>query len=106
MEDLQCKGRLKQATSGSLKDIHHVPEITLPLPPPTPYLKRSYVDEKINQMNIINWHRNLSLSLLRSSLDGRFLVQRACETSYEQFPGAYPSCAQNYSASPSTNPLS
>ena len=39
--DLRCKEHVKQATSGSLEDIRHVPEITPPLPPPTPYLKRS-----------------------------------------------------------------
>ena len=36
-----AKGCMKQTTSGSLEDIRHVPEITLPLPPQTPYLKIS-----------------------------------------------------------------
>ena len=36
-----AKGHMKQTTSSSLEDIHHVPEFTPPLPPPTPYLKRS-----------------------------------------------------------------
>ena len=36
-----AKGCVKQTTSSSLEDIRHVPKISPPLPPPTPYLRIS-----------------------------------------------------------------